>query len=227
MADQNSSVSLRVAWWCYGLSVVTIAGGASLAAAAFPGGFDWAYEVMSALASRKHNPAGSFWFAGGLAIGMGLLFPMTYRFSKDALGETRSERVGAKFIWGGLVFGVLVGLERLVFFHLSDVIGKAHEALALFSFLSLFGGLLLLALTRGRRAGGGGWSALAVVLPLVAIGASQLAVYLDQRDLGWVDTDWRRMGVPLWYSFAFWQWSAAGSLWLCMGWLLWSRPGRN
>lgn len=211
---------MGLAWKSYGLSVLSVVAGALLAARVYPGGFDWAYQVMSALASQKHNPEGGAWFAGGLALGMALLFPLAYRFFKDAAGRAKRERMGAVLVFVGLLFGVGVGVERLLFFHLSDVIDKAHELLALLSFLSLFVGLLLLATSRARRAGASIWSSLVVVLPLLAIGASQLAVYLDQRDLGWVGTDWREMGVPLWYSFAFWQWLAAGSLWASMGLLL-------
>lgn len=209
-----------MAWRCYGLSVLVIVAGALLASGSYPGGFDWAYQVMSALASRKHNPEGGAWFAGGLALGMALLLPLAYRLFKDVPKGARGESWGARLVLFGIVCGIGVGVERLLFHHLSDLIGKAHEALALLAFLSLFPGLLLMALTRGRRSARGRWGALVVVLPLVAIGLSQLGVYLDQRDLGWVGRDWRELGVPLWYSFAFWQWLAAASIWISLGWLL-------
>ena len=59
---------------------------------------------------------------------------------------------------------------------------------------------------------------LLVVTPMLAIGITQFWLYLDQRDLGWVDVGWREMGVPFWLSFAFWQWLAIGFLWvgLCL-----------
>jgi hypothetical protein len=56
-----------------------------------------------------------------------------------------------------------------------------------------------------------------VTSPLVAIGITQFWLYLDQRELGWVDTNWREMGIPLSLSFAFWQWLAIGCLWLGLG----------
>jgi len=39
-----------------------------------PRGGDWAYTVASALASQKHNPAGSIWFSSALVIAMALLW---------------------------------------------------------------------------------------------------------------------------------------------------------
>ncbi|MGH7481147.1 MAG: hypothetical protein ACRELV_03260, partial [Longimicrobiales bacterium] len=68
------------------------------------------------------------------------------------------------------------------------------------------------------------WAGAAIgAAPLVAVGVTQLALYLDQRDLGWVDAGWRAMGVPLWLSFAFWQWLAVALLWVGLGFLLWVR----
>jgi hypothetical protein len=54
-------------------------------------------------------------------------------------------------------------------------------------------------------------------MPLAAIAITQFWLYIDQRDLGWVDTGWRAMGIPLWLSFAFWQWLAIVTLWLGLG----------
>jgi hypothetical protein len=59
--------------------------------------------------------------------------------------------------------------------------------------------------------------ALLVSTPVVAIGITQFWLYLQQRDLGWVDTSWREMGIPLWFSFAFWQWLAIAILWMGLG----------
>ncbi|MBC2607039.1 DUF998 domain-containing protein [Pelagicoccus albus] len=213
-------------WAWYWLSVLFVVAGGYLGARAYPGGFDWAYEVMSALASQKHNPEGGHWFAGGLALGMACLFPVGFLFLRESKEGKRREVWFSRVILGGIFFGVLVGLERLFVYHISDVVHKAHEILALFCFLSLFIGILGLTLSRTGRSNLSRWSALWVVLPLMAIGLSQLALYFDQRDLGWVDTEWRTMGIPVWYSFAFWQWLAAVSLWISLGLLLRQKPQR-
>lgn len=218
---------MPVVWRCYCLSVAVVIVSALVGAWFYPGGFDWFYEVMSALASQKHNPEGGRWFASGIAISMAALFPVAYQLYQDAKSGTVAERISSRLVWFGVFCGVLVGLERLFVFHLSDLIDKAHELLALLTFLSLFFGNLGLALTRTRRAESTRWVSIWVVGPLLAIGASQLALYFDQRDLGWVDTEWRSMGIPIWYSFAFWQWLAASSLWVSLGVLLAQRPKVN
>jgi hypothetical protein len=80
---------------------------------------------------------------------------------------------------------------------------------------------------RVRHAASSLWPALLVVLPLCAVGLSQLALYFDQRDLGWVNTAWREMGVPVWLSFAFWQWLAVWFLGLGLGYLVLWKPRRR
>ena len=67
---------------------------------------------------------------------------------------------------------------------------------------------------------------LLVASPLLAIGITQFWLYVDQRDLGWVDTGWRAMGIPVWFSFAFWQWLSIASLWVGLG-LLWFTSERR
>ncbi len=46
-----------------------------------------------------------------------------------------------------------------------------------------------------------------------------LWLYLTQRELGWVDASWREKGIPIWLSFAFWQWWMIASLWVGLGML--------
>ncbi len=113
-----------------------------------------------------------------------------------------------------------MGLERLFVHHISDLIHKAHEILALLTFLGLYLGILGLLIAGIPRRKDFAWPILLVVSPLLAIGLTQFSLYLDQRDLGWVDTSWRSMGIPFWQSFAFWQWWAVGLLWIGLGWVL-------
>lgn len=77
-------------------------------------------------------------------------------------------------------------------------------------YLGVIGALVQMA----WRQGGYVAPLLIVLTPLVAIAVVQLTLYLGQRDLGWVDTGWREMGIPVWLSFAFWQWLALAFLWL-------------
>lgn len=217
----------RALWW-YLASLLVLSFGSILAARHYPGGFDWLYTVASALASKKHNPTGGVWFASALILAMVLLWPCVSALKK---GLCPSLPAAAEFAIGalriGLVCGAILGLEMLLIRDLSDWIYKAHEILGVFAFLGLyFGvlGLLVLTMLRQRIYA---FPVLLVATPLLAIGITQFWIYLDQRDLGWVDTSWREMGIPFWLSFAFWQWLAIGFLWLGLGLLLLTRIEEN
>ncbi len=195
-------------WW----------GGAVVAAWHYPGGFDWEYTVISALASQKHNPAGFRWFAGGVILSVVLLWPYVSALSRrlDATRPSAMAFAIAAFRLG-LICSGLLGLERLLVQDLSHWIYKGHELIALFVFLGLYGGILGLLLQLMRRNRMFILPVLLVVAPLLAIGVNQLWLYLEQRDLGWVDRSWREMGIPLWHSFAFWQWLSMAFLWAGAG----------
>ena len=51
----------------YLLASAILSVGIPCAAVRYPGSFDWMYTVISALASRKHNPEGAAYFAAALA----------------------------------------------------------------------------------------------------------------------------------------------------------------
>lgn len=207
----------------YSLSVATILAGMVLASRRFPGGLDWVYTVMSALASRKHNPQGAAYFAAGISVALALLWPAASWVGRRDDASRGLARFGLLALRTGIVLGVLVGVERLVFHHFSQILRKGHEALSLLAFLSLYAGVLSLHANRARRGVASLWSSAVAIAPLVAIGISQLYLYLDQRDLGWVDRSWRDMGVSRWLSFAFWQWLAAAALWASVGHLVVAR----
>jgi uncharacterized membrane protein YhaH (DUF805 family) len=200
-------------------AMLAIVAGAWLAAWHFPGGFDWGYTVISRLASRKHNPDGGAWLSGGLLAAMLLLWPVAAHVGAGS-GDASRPRFAVAALRAGLAGGVLLAVEGLFTIDLSGPVRKGHELLALLTFVGLYAGVLGLHVQRVRDGGAARWPALAVVVPLVAVGASQLALYVGQHDLGWVNTAWRELGIPLWYSFAFWQWLAVAALWLGLGHLV-------
>ena len=202
-----------------------VALGVVLAAQRFPGGFDWVYTVISRLASHRRNPEGAAWLAGSVLVAVGLLWPVVGHLERKlTLGPERRPRVSPRVSLGALRMGLLaaglLGVEGVLDLRFSTMLHKAHEALAILAFLGFYGGVLGLHLHRVRHAEASPWPPLLVVLPLVAVGITQLALYFDQRDLGWVDTEWRLMGIPFWLSFAFWQWLAVAFLALGLGWLV-------
>lgn len=217
----------RALWW-YGASLLVWWSGAILAAWHYPGGFDWLYTVVSALASQEHNPEGSIWFASALSLSMVLLWPWVTSL-KNNLCTSLPTVANFAFIAFriGIICGALLGLERLLIHDLSHWLYKGHEIIALVTFLGLYGGvfgLLVLVMFRRRIYT---VPVLLITVPILAIGITQFWLYLDQRGLGWVDVRWREMGIPVWFSFAFWQWLALGFLWLGAGMLTLTRIDRN
>lgn len=200
----------RALWW-YLASFLVLSFGSFMAARDYPGGFDWRYTVASALASQKHNPIGSAWFSSALSLSMVFLWPYVSTLKK---GLCPSLPAAAKFAVGalriGMVCGALVGVERLLIRDLSAWIYNAHEILALITFLGLYFGVLGLLFLVMLRQKIYVFTFLLVVSPIVAIGLILFLLYLDQRDLGWVDSNWREIGIPIWLSLAFWQWLVIG-----------------
>lgn len=214
----------NVALACYGLAILAVVLGVVASARSFPGGFDWVYTVVSRLASPRRNPAGGMWVSGGLLSAVVLLWPVVdYLDRTAARGSTRA-RVSISALRLGLLGGAVLAIEGLLALELSGFHRKAHEAVALLTFLGFYLGVLGLQVHRVRHFASSVWPALVVVLPLCAVGASQVALYFDQRALGWVDTSWREIGVPFWLSFAFWQWLAVAFLGVGIGLLLLAAP---
>lgn len=211
--ESSRKIHLKRALWWYLASALVLSCGFILAARHYPGGFDWAYTVVSALASQKHNPTGSAWFAGGFGLSMALLWPYVTSIKKSLcpnLPATAGFAIGVLRI--GLICGILLGVERFLIHDVSAWVYKAHELLALMAFLGFYFGILGLLFQVMLRQRIYVLPVLLVAIPLLAIGITQLWLYLYQRDLGWVDTSWREMGIPIWLSFAFWQWLAIGFL---------------
>ena len=207
----------RKALSLYLVSLLIFFSGTFIAGTYYPGGFDWVYTVASALASEKHNPTGSKWFAGALSIAVVLLWLyITAVKEKLALLLTPSQ-FALVMLRAGLIFGILLGLEKLLIRDLSNWVYKAHEILALLMFTGLYLGVLGLLIQMMYRQKIYLLHFMLAIGPLIAIGITQFWLYLDQRDLGWVDTSWREMGIPFWLSFAFWQWLTIVFLWLGFG----------
>jgi hypothetical protein len=208
--------SKHALWW-YVASVLIMCFGTFMAAQYYPGGFDWFYTVASALASHKHNPIGSVWFAGSLSLSMLMLWFYVSSIKSGLSAILPAAGFAFTAIRIGLLFGFLLGVERLFIYDLSQWINKAHEVIALFTLLGLYIGILSLLIQLIHRKKSTIYPLLLVVSPLLAIGIGGLWLYIDQRDLGWVDTNWREKGIPIWLSFAFWQWLAIGLLWAGLG----------
>ncbi|MEJ2347215.1 MAG: hypothetical protein P8090_17810 [Gammaproteobacteria bacterium] len=204
------------------------AAGVAAAARDYPGGFDWPYMVASTLASPTDNPAGGMWFAGAWTVSMVMLWwcasllkrrlpPWVSRFARWAYDALQF----------GLICFALVGLDMLLGRVVSRHIHKGHEIFALVAFFGTYLGVLgsLAGVLRDRRFHV--LPVLVVAIPLIGVGITQAWLYFEQRNLGWVDESWRAQGVPVWLSFAFWQWLAIGFLLAGVGLLVWANGSRR
>jgi hypothetical protein len=203
----------------YLASLLIFCCGMVLAARDYPGGYDWFYTVVSALASQKNNPIGSIWFAAALSVSMGLLLPYVSTIKRGLPPTYTAARFSVTALRLGAVCGALVGIEKLLFRDISSWLDKSHEIVALVTFLALYVGVLGLLLPLMRRNRVYVLPVFLVATPMLAVGVSELWLYFAQREVGWLNTSWREMGIPLWLSFAFWQWLAVAFLWLGMGML--------
>ena len=207
----------RTARLCFAGAAASVALGIGMAAYHYPDGFDWAYTVISRLASNRRNPDGAPWLAGSFLLAV-VLASFTVGHLRHALARTGgSPRIPILGLWACLVAGAVLGIEGLFAIDLAPLGRKAHEAVAIVAFAGAYVGVVGLQLHRVWRLGGSIVPALLVVLPLLAVGVTQILLFFDQRDLGWVDTEWREMGIPVYLSFAFWQWMAVGFLALGYG----------
>lgn len=199
-------------------AALSLFAGYCLAARHYPGGFDWQYMVMSALASQRRNPDGASWFGGALALGMLLLWPVVQQMGRAVCEPL--ETLALRAIKVGLLFGILTGIERAFFDDYSSRFDKGHELLAAIASAGLYLGLIALCITRFRRTHLLPLATIAVAL--LAAGGMEVVLWLAQRELGWVGVAWREAGIPAWRSFALWQWTAAAIVLASFGYFAFS-----
>ena len=212
MTIRNTSA---VYWYLVSLVVFWL--GFSLAASHYPGGYDWAYTVVSALASKKENPHGGYLFSAALGLSMLLLWPYISAVRKALPVTDPTVSFSIRALRVGLIAGFLLGVERLLVFDISAWLDKSHEMLALIYSMCLYVGVLGLLWHLMKRNRIYLFVLLSVAAPLLILGGVEFGLYLAQRDIGWVGVDWRAMDTPVWLSFAFWQWLVVVFLWLGLG----------
>jgi len=205
-----------VAFWC----------GVVIAARRYPSEYDWRYMTVSSLLSPDRNPAGHLWSTAGIvACGCGgfMWATLSARYARhptsaDGQGEFRA------FQLGYLCTTLAAALpERFLAFP------KTHEVLAILAFAGMTLGIVRSfqagAVRRIRSSGDRGrfWTTVilyAVPVPLVLAVLAQAYVFFARPELPWVNLSWRARGVPLYLSFAFWEWVTCGLLAAYMGMLV-------
>jgi hypothetical protein len=190
--------------------------GVVLAAGRYPSEYDWRFMPISNLLSAARNPAGYVWAtAGVVACGLcGLCWAA-------APGLRGIQAIADNRCWGlwslrlgnlGIVFSAAPGpwLLRM---------SKGHELLVVLAFAGLCLGvtrLMFRVLVRAfqhrmrssvrRQRLCAALLAGIVVLPILLSGLAQAYVFYALPQLHWVSLAWRAQGIPVYLSFAFWEW---------------------
>ena len=192
--------------------------GIVMAAHRFPSEFDWRYMTMSVLLSPRDDPPGRLWAAAGIGLcGLALLiwtFELRHVATPRSGAPTR-RRIG---IWS-LRFGSACMIAAGVLPLRLPGLAKGHELLTLFAFAGLCLGTLCVTLDRVRpvpvdprdrhvrpRFALSTVLAAILVAPIVIAGAVQAYVFYALPTLYWVGLPWRAQRIPVFLSFAFWEW---------------------
>ena len=212
--------------WVYGLlAVLFFAGGMILSEWFFPDSYDWRYQVMCSLGSRAKNPDGHIYWSIGLflAIFMGLPTCLYFwrRLSRTAPGISLFSGLALGI---GYIAGMIVAVESAILPGFGGVVYKAHEIVAVIAFSGIYLGVagfwycLTIWLLKKKRWPGwavGGLFFLSAA-PMSGAMISQAWLFFLPDRPGWVSREWISLGIPLWLSFAFWEWLAACGLVFCL-----------
>jgi len=178
-----------------------------MAAHRYPSEYDWRYMPLSNLFAAPRNPAGHLWAAAGIVASSlcGLAW--------SALLPPAQRPAGIKAFQFGIIF--MAGSAALPESVLP--LRKGHELLTVLAFAGLCLGLIVMMfrtierrLSRHAR-----WASLlagSAVLPILLAGLAQAYVFYALPAMPWVNLTWRTRGVPVWLSFAFWEWITCATL---------------
>lgn len=203
------------------LGVLTFWGGIILAGWRYPAEFDWHYMTLSMLISPRRNPDGYVWAASGLVLSASLALCWAIALARNG---GRNDDEGPQGAWL-LAWGCVCMVCSVIMPWRLPRLPKLHEVLTLFAFAGLCLGMIRLALQTAKRAiplrrNGSAqrlplWGAALVgvaVLPIFIAGLAEAYVFYALPQLHWVSLAWRARGVPMYLSFAFWEWITCGVL---------------
>ncbi len=206
----------KTSWATAQLGVLVFWAGLLIAARRFPSEYDWRYMPVSNLLSAGRNPAGHLWASMGIVLcslcGLCWAAILAHRRAHpNASGHPR----GLRAIQLGYLCMACSGAlpDSLL------PLRKGHELLTFLAFAGLCLGLVRLMFQTSERIllrwNSGSMrnpcryaSVLAgsVVLPILLAGLAQAYVFYALPALHWVNLSWRARGVPVYLSFAFWEW---------------------
>ncbi|SRR5579872_2359090 len=197
------------------LEVLAFWGGIVVAEWRYPAEFDWRYMTLSTLISPRRNPHGYLWAATGLVISALLALwwaiALAWTWGRSDAEKPRGVRLLA---WGSVCMVCSVVLPWRL-----PRQPKEHEIFTLFAFVGLCLGMIRLAFHTIERVipvwmnGSGKHIRLystvlagVAVVPIFLAGLAEAYVFYVLPQLHWVNLAWRAQGVPMYLSFAFWEW---------------------
>jgi hypothetical protein len=198
------------------LGVLAFWGGMLMAARRYPSEYDWRYMPVSNLLSSGRAPAGYLWASTGVVLcslcGLCWTAVLARRWKHEDAGD-RPRGIRA------LQFGYFCMICAAALPDWLLPIQKGHEILAVLAFAGLCFGMVRLmfqtiertVLRRMRRFIGHArlYAAIlagAAVLPVLLAGLAQAYVHYMFPEIHWVSLSWRSRGMPVYLSFAFWEW---------------------
>jgi hypothetical protein len=196
------------------LGVLAFWGGMLMAARSYLAEYDWRFVTISSLVYPDRNPNGYLWAWGGIALcglsGLHWTAVLVRRGTQPGVAE---RPIGVWALGVGYLCMTCCALlpERLL------RIPKGHEFLALTAFVGICIGLVystFKAVARGARLGNlpgsprlhAGILAGIALSPIVLAAFAQAYVSYALPSLPWVSLAWRARGIPVYLSFAFWEW---------------------
>jgi hypothetical protein len=188
--------------------------GMTLARRAYPSEYDWRYVTISSLVYPERNPGGFLWARAGILLcGMAGLYWAAALLRRPKQLRVAERPIGIPALGLGFLCMTCCALVPEGRFR----VPKGHDFLALAAFVGICVGMALLTFKVIKQSPHvsklpGGPPLYAPLLagfavsPIVVAAAAQLYVSHALPGLPWVSLAWRELGIPVYLSFAFWEW---------------------
>jgi hypothetical protein len=188
------------------------------------GGYDWPYQTLSVLLYSDRNPHGYGW--AWAALELSALFNVAG--AAQLRRRSRATAIGTSAL---AVRALQVGFVSMGCAVLPDRVlplPQGHELFAIVAFFGIGIGVMRQMWAAGSRQRGGVAALRAAIpmLPVALAAVTQAQLALQRPGAPWVSPAWRTLGIPLYLSFALWEWASCLLLSVCLLWI-WVRaaPG--